>query len=40
MIMVSRMDNNILEGQLRECYGRGVYTHKTHEKCADILQKN
>ena len=28
---------NVLEGQLRECYGRGVYSHKTHEKCADIL---
>jgi hypothetical protein len=28
---------NVLEGQLRECYGRVVYTHKTHEKCADIL---
>jgi hypothetical protein len=27
----------ILEGQLRECYGRVVYTHKTQEKCADIL---
>lgn len=27
----------ILEGQLRELYGRVVYTHKTHEKCADIL---
>lgn len=27
----------ILEGQLRECYGRVVYTHKTHEKCSDIL---
>jgi SMODS and SLOG-associating 2TM effector domain family 4 len=27
----------ILEGQLRECYGRVVYAHKTHEKCADIL---
>ena len=26
-----------LEGQLRECYGRVVYTHKTHEKCADLL---
>ena len=26
-----------LEGQLRECYGRAVYSHKTHEKCADIL---
>ncbi|PWW11211.1 MULTISPECIES: SLATT domain-containing protein [Pseudidiomarina] len=29
--------NRILEGQLRECYGRVVYSHKTHEKCADIL---
>ncbi|CAO3958969.1 SLATT domain-containing protein [Achromobacter mucicolens] len=28
---------NALEGQLRECYGRVVYSHKTHEKCADIL---
>lgn len=27
----------ILEGQIRECYGRVVYSHKTHEKCADIL---
>lgn len=27
----------ILEGQLRECYGRVVYTHKAHEKCADAL---
>ena len=26
-----------VEGQLRECYGRVVYTHKTQEKCADIL---
>lgn len=32
-------DEKILEGQLRECYGRVVYTHKTHEKCADILLK-
>ncbi|MBU9813407.1 SLATT domain-containing protein [Rahnella sp. C60] len=30
-------ERNILEGQLRECYGRVVYSHKTHEKCADIL---
>lgn len=30
---------NILEGQLRECYGRVVYSHKTHEKCVDILLK-
>ena len=29
----------LLEGQLRECYGRVVYTHKTHEKCADILAR-
>lgn len=27
----------ILEGQLRESYGRVVYSHKTHEKCADLL---
>lgn len=26
----------ILESQLRECFGRVVYSHKTHEKCADI----
>lgn len=29
--------SDILEGQLRECYGRVVYSHKTHEKCADTL---
>ena len=28
---------DILESQLRECFGRVVYSHKTHEKCADIL---
>ena len=27
----------MLEAQLRECFGRVVYSHKTHEKCADIL---
>lgn len=27
----------LLEAQVRECYGRVVYSHKTHEKCADIL---
>lgn len=27
----------VLEAQLRECFGRVVYSHKTHEKCADIL---
>ena len=33
------MDKTVspIEGQLRECYGRAVYSHKTHEKCADIL---
>lgn len=29
----------MLEAQLREMYGKIVYTHKTHEKCADILNK-
>lgn len=27
----------LIEAQMRECYGRVVYTHKTQEKCADIL---
>ncbi|HLO55480.1 MAG TPA: SLATT domain-containing protein [Saprospiraceae bacterium] len=30
--------NNLIESQIREIYGRVVYTHKTHEKCADILK--
>ncbi len=29
----------IFEAQIRECFGRVVWTHKTHEKCADILNK-
>ena len=29
----------ILESQIREIYGRVVYTHKTHEKCADVLKE-
>jgi DNA repair ATPase RecN len=29
----------LLESQIREIYGRVVYTHKTHEKCADVLTK-
>jgi uncharacterized membrane protein YgaE (UPF0421/DUF939 family) len=29
---------NVLEAQLRELYGRTVWTHKTQEKCADILR--
>lgn len=28
---------SVFEGQIRECFGRAVYSHKTHEKCADIL---
>lgn len=30
-------EHTLLEAQLRECFGRVVYTHKTHEKCADLL---
>ena len=30
----------IIESQIRECFGRVVYSHKTHEKCADILLLN
>lgn len=35
------MTNNetMLESQIRELYGRVVYTHKTHEKCADVLKE-
>ncbi|MEC5165963.1 L-fucose isomerase-like protein [Flavobacterium sp. PL11] len=29
----------LLESQIREIYGRVVYTHKTHEKCADVLKE-
>src|SRR5205814_8408534 len=28
---------HIIEAQLRENYGKIVYSHKTQEKCADIL---
>jgi len=28
----------IIESQIRECFGRVVYSHKTQEKCADIVQ--
>ncbi|MFN3998601.1 SLATT domain-containing protein [Algoriphagus sp.] len=30
---------SFLESQIREIYGRVVYTHKTHEKCADLLKE-
>lgn len=32
-------DLNVIEGQLREAYGRVVWTHKTHEKAADIANR-
>ncbi|EXI36440.1 SLATT domain-containing protein [Acinetobacter baumannii] len=35
--METNSQRNILEEQIRECFGRTVWTHKTHEKCADIL---
>ncbi len=28
-----------IEAQIRECFGRVVYSHKTQEKCADIVLK-
>ncbi len=31
--------NQPLEQQIRECYGRVVWAHKVHEKCADLLNK-
>lgn len=34
-------NHSALEAQLREVYGRIIYTHKTHEKMADLVsQKN
>jgi len=34
-----RSDDSVelLNAQVRECFGRVVYSHKTHEKCSDIL---
>ncbi len=32
----SNDDILILESQIRECFGRVGWSHKTHEKCADI----
>ena len=29
----------LFEAQIRECYGRVVWSHKTQEKCADLLLK-
>lgn len=33
-------ESEILEHQLRECFARVVYSHKTHEKQADITSNN
>ena len=43
--MVSNSPNdvnkiNVIEAQIRECFGRVVYSHKTQEKCADICTTN
>ena len=35
--MAQDFQADVLEKQIRECFGRVVYTHKTHEKCADII---
>lgn len=32
-------DATALESQIRECFGRVVYTTKTHEKCADACTR-
>ena len=34
--MFNQPEVKILESQIRECFGRVVWTHKTHEKCSDI----
>lgn len=35
--MEQNSPHNVLEEQLRECFGRVAWSHKTHEKCSDIL---
>jgi hypothetical protein len=32
-------DFSVMEDQIRECFGRVLYTHKTHEKMADRCAK-
>lgn len=41
MVATTQADAGIhaLEDQVRECFGRVVYSHKAHEKTADILHK-
>ncbi len=36
--MDQNSQHNELQSQIRECFGRVAYTHKTHEKCADFLE--
>ncbi|CAQ81910.1 SLATT domain-containing protein [Aliivibrio salmonicida] len=38
MVSNSHASTTLLD-QIRECYGRVVWTHKIHEKCADIINK-
>jgi hypothetical protein len=33
--ILAETERNVLESQIRECFGRVAYTHKTHEKMAD-----
>lgn len=35
--MAQNFDFEIIEAQIRELYGRTVWTHKTQEKCSDII---
>lgn len=37
IFMVISSKTTAIEAQIRECYARSVWTTKTHEKCADIL---
>lgn len=35
--MAQNSPHSFLEEQLRECFGRVAWSHKTHEKCSDLL---
>lgn len=36
--METSSPHKLIESQIREIYGRVIYTHKTHEKCTDVLK--
>ncbi len=36
---MEQISKQLLESQIRECYGRVVWSHKTQEKCADIINR-